>query len=334
MFDQLEPLKPYGGKILNANASVKGHLQTLLGHFAQSPGFSYPTEFVRLSLKNGSGNYCGLHVSTPKNPLKKVLLLFHGLGGTSASDYITRTARMAYEMDWIVIRVDHRGSGSVFGEYTEPYHSGRGEDVSDILDYSKERFSDCEQIVFGVSMSGTIILNLLTGRFGHTLPDKAILVNAPLNLHDAAGKLQSGFSLVYDWRFYFKLKKMILKKHKEIKLPPLGNTSTIDELFTSRKSGFRNREHYYDECSPFQYVDRIKTETYLLTSIDDPIVSYELYKQAKWSDSCRLYMSSAGGHVGYYAEQPINYQGKSFGRRWLDYFLFSVFLRISSDKSL
>ncbi len=165
MFDHLSPLNPFGGSLVNANASVKGHLQTLIGHFIQSPRFNFPSDFLKLRLNGPSENYCGLHVSIPLHPEKKVLLLFHGLGGSSESDYICRTAQIAYEMNWIVIRVDHRGSGKVFGEYTEPYHSGRGEDVSDVLDYSKGRFPDCEQIVFGVSMSGTIILNLLTGRF-------------------------------------------------------------------------------------------------------------------------------------------------------------------------
>ena len=321
-----------------------GHSQTILGHFAKSKKFKYESEFVRLKLSNGTNDFCGLHISVPKhhsppggecNPVRKkiVLLLFHGLGGTSDSDYICRTADLAFEMGWTVIRVDHRGSGHVAGEFTQPYHSGRGEDVSDILDFSKSRFPGCEQVVFGVSMSGTIILNLLTGRFGKTLPDKAIIVNAPLNLHDASARLKTGFSLFYDWRFYFKLKKMILQKEKNFFLPKIGNTQTIDELFTSVKSGFKNRVHYYDECSPFNHVNQIKTETFILTAEDDPIVSYDLYKQAQWSKPCRLYFSTAGGHVGYYSGSNIKYKNKDFGRRWLDYFLYSVFEVISSDNS-
>lgn len=257
MFDSIEPMRPFGGALVNRNASVKGHLQTLIGHFAKSELFSHPTEFIKLKLNSGTGNYCGLHISVPIEPSKKVLMLFHGLGGSSESDYISRIAEIAFGMKWIVIRVDHRGSGQVFGEYTEPYHSGRGEDVSDILDYSKNRFPGCEQIILGVSMSGTIILNLLTGRFGKTQPDRAIVINAPLSLHDAAARLQNGFSLFYDWRFYFKLKKMILKKEKTFRLPRIGNTATIDELFTSKKSGFRNKNHYYDECSPYPHLSQI-----------------------------------------------------------------------------
>ena len=303
MFNFIEPMRPFGGALVNRNASVKGHLQTLIGHFAKSELFSFPTEFIKLKLNSGTGNYCGLHISVPFERSKKVLLLFHGLGG----------------------------SGQVFGDYTEPYHSGRGEDVSDVLDYSKNRFSDCEQIVLGVSMSGTIILNLLTGRFGKTQPDRAIVINAPLNLHDASARLQNGFSQLYDWRFYYKLKKMILKKEKTLRLPRIGNTATIDELFTSKKSGFRNKNHYYDECSPYLHLNRIKTRTYVLTSADDPIVSYDLYKKAQWPDSCRVHISSAGGHVGYYSNQPITVQNKNFGHRWLDYFLFSLFQTISSD---
>ena len=182
-------------------------------------------------------------------------------------------------------------------------------------------------------MSGTIILNLLTGRFGKTLPDKAIVINAPLDLHDASARLQKGFSLFYDWRFYFKLKKLILQKEKNFFLPKIGNTQTIDELFTSVKSGYKDKNHYYNECSPFKHVSLIKTETFILTAEDDPIVSYELYKQAQWSKLCRLFFSTAGGHVGYYSGSNIRYKDKNFGRRWLDYFLFSVFEVISSDIS-
>ena len=334
MFSQLSPLNPFGGSLVNSNASVMGHLQTVIGHFFQSPEFNYPTEFFKLRLNSKTENYCGLHISIPLNPVQKVLLLFHGLAGSSESDYISRTAQIAFEMNWIVIRVDHRGSGKVFGEYTEPYHSGRGEDVSDVLDYSKNRFPGCEQIVFGVSMSGTIILNLLTGRFGETQPDRAIVINAPLNLHDATAQLQNGFSLVYDWRFYLKLKKMILKKEKSLRLPVISNTATIDELFTSVKSGFKNRIHYYDECSPFQHLSKISTKTYVLTAADDPIVSYDLYKQAQWPKNCHVHISASGGHVGYFSHQKITVQNRKFGHRWLDYFLFSLFQTISSDNNL
>lgn len=334
MFNQVTPLRPYGGNLVNANVSVKGHLQTLIGHFFESPSFSYPTEFVKLRLSGPTENVCGLHISIPSKPVEKVLLLFHGLGGSSESDYIRRTAQLAYEMNWVVIRVDHRGAGHVFGEYTEPYHSGRGEDVSDMLDYSKKRFPGFEHIAFGVSMSGTIILNLLTGRFGETKPDRAIIVNAPLNLHNATENLQKGFSLVYDWRFYLKLKRMILKKEKSIQLPLISHTSTIDDLFTSIKSGYKNRIHYYDECSPFEHLKKITTQTYVLTAADDPIVSYELYKQAQWSETCHVHISQAGGHVGYYSDQEIKVQNKNFGHRWLDYFLFSLFQKISGDNNI
>lgn len=332
MYEFIFPLNPFGGKLINANVSLMGHLQTLIGHFVKSPPFSYRSEFVKLKLNVGKGNFCGLHISVPDKPIKKVLILFHGLAGSSESDYISRTAQMAYEMNWIVIRVDHRGSGRVLGEYTEPYHSGRGEDISDVIDYSKENFPNCETIIFGVSMSGTIILNLLTGRFGKSLPDKAIVVNAPLSLHDASEKLQLGFSLLYDWRFYFKLKRMILEKHKNFYLPKIGHTATIDELYTSRMSGYRNKEHYYDECSPYRFIDRIKTETYILTAADDPFVSKDLYMQASWPRCCKVYISEAGGHVGYFSKENIRLHNRNFGRRWLDYFLFSVFQMISDEK--
>ncbi|MEZ4749818.1 MAG: hypothetical protein R3B54_04090 [Bdellovibrionota bacterium] len=69
-----------------------------------------------------------------------MVCLFHGLGGSAEADYMQRTARTCLELGLSVVRVNHRGCGEGEGLATEPYHSGRGEDIAAALEFTRKRF--------------------------------------------------------------------------------------------------------------------------------------------------------------------------------------------------
>lgn len=300
-----------------------GHIQTLLGHFLTSPKWDFPTEKVKIELGDGElieGEYSDL-----KGPY--TLVLMHGLGGGRRSDYMERTAVIGSQLGWNVLTVDHRGAGEHLTRKT--YHSGRGEDASDIISWCRKRDPRAKIFAVGFSMSGSILLNLLTGKRGTEKPDYACVVNAPIDLLDASDNLMKGFSRVYDFRFYRLLKELILKRGQIKKLPLFGTVRLLDELHTSRLNDFLHAEDYYQKCSTIDSVDKINTPTFVLTAEDDPFVKSKNYLKAQWSQFCHVTIAKSGGHMGYISRQSH----KNFGRRWLDYYFHEIFSSVAGTKT-
>lgn len=169
-------------------------------------------------------------------------------------------------------------------------------------------------------MSGSILLNLLTGRSGSEQPDFAVVVNAPLNLEASTRLLTKGFSKIYDLRFYWRLRKMIQQKGGDFVIPSIGKTRDIDELYTAPVNGFRNAADYYEQCSTYKYVSQIKTPTFVLSTYDDPFIDVQDYLLADWSESTQVRLLRAGGHIGYFSKM----KDPMYGHRWLDCYMESV----------
>lgn len=299
---------------------LTGHSQTLLGHLVPSPRLNAVVQPQVLTLPDGDE----LYIEYVDNKSNTTVSLFHGLGGSSAADYIGRTARIAGKMGWNIILVNHRAA-SVKAKATKTYHSGRGEDAGAVMEWARKKFSGTKLVGVGFSMSGSILLNLLSGRYGESKPDYAVIVNAPLDLKKAAVRLTYGMSKIYDYRFYLILKKIILEKDN-IKLPPIGRTLDIDDIYTSKKNGFVNGDDYYEKCSVLNYVDRVKTKTFVLSSYDDPFIDVNDYLNAKWGPDVHLTLQKFGGHMGYFNKKTH----PQYGRRWLDHYLRTVFEKIGT----
>lgn len=251
------------------------------------------------------------------------LYLFHGLGGFSHSTYMQRTARAAMALGFSVVLLNHRGCGEGVGLAREPYHSGRSEDLSQVIAYGKSRFPHSFHLAIGFSLSGNALLLLAAGQRAQVQPDMAISVNAPIDLEATARLLMHGFNRLYDLRFARDLEGAVRTRYslrdelREIKFPLLGSVYDFDALYTAPQGGFRSREDYYSTCSAQTYTQDIQIPTLILTALDDPFVPQKSYRDLKLSASCVLHLEKYGGHMGYIAKNPTgNY-------RWLDYALLS-----------
>ncbi len=295
-----------------------GHSQTILGHIV--PSEPLQKKFESEILKLHDGDELLLEWTTGEKPF--TLSLYHGLAGDAQADYIRRSANIAIELGWNVVLVNHRGATEK-AKSKKSYHSGRGEDAEAVIEWSRKHFPNTKQVALGFSMSGSILLNLLSHRYGTKQPDFAVVVNAPLNLGRSSELLTKGFSKIYDFRFYQLLKKIIVKKDN-MKFPLLGRTLDIDEAYTSKANGFKDREDYYLQCSTRDYVQRIETPLFVLTSEDDPFVDIADYRKAQWPKAVNLTVNKHGGHMGYFSKKS----DPKYGRRWLDVYLRSVFEKI------
>lgn len=312
---KLSPFVPYLG-------FWTGHSQTILGHIIPSAELEIYFHTETLTLPDGDQLLVEYHQGSEPYTLS----IYHGLGGHSRSDYMRRSAILAKDLGWNIVLVNHRAvSDQVVAE--KSYHSGRGEDAEFVVQWCRNKFPGSKQIALGFSMSGSILLNLLTERYGTKQPDVAIVVNAPLDLKSASVRLTKGLSRLYDLRFFLILKKTISKKN-DVQFPFVGRTMDIDRLYTAPANQFLDRDDYYEKCSTKKYLSCIKTKTFVLAAKDDPFIDIQDYINGAWSESVHLTMNEWGGHMGYYSKS----EDPKYGRRWLDHYLMRVFETLLQDK--
>ena len=292
-----------------------GHAQTILGHLLPSEVLKYKGKPIQFQLPDGDliTGYLQEGSSTT------VVSICHGLAGSTDSTYMHRTARVAAEMGHTVVMFNHRGCGDGAGFARHPYHSGRGEDISEMIAFNRKCFPRHRQIVIGFSMSGNALLCLLTGLRGSNLPDAAIVVNAPIDLASCSDLLGRGWNRIYDTKFYFQCRRDVLanlnRDAYESLIPRFGNLARLDSVYTAPAGGFKDRFHYYSSCSTHQHLGKIKIPTVILTSEDDPFVPIAAYRAADVSPHVYLHIEPNGGHMGYLNRGPT----PRGDLRWQDY---------------
>jgi uncharacterized protein len=300
-----------------------GHLQTVLGHLLPSPIRPVSGKSEDLALPDGDRLRLEWILGQESASPRQIVYLFHGLGGSTQAPYMRRTAEVARQLGMTVCLANHRGCGPGEGLAARPYHSGRAEDLSEVIRLGRERFPRAIHTAIGFSLSGNALLLLLSGRRGDTLPDSAIVVNAPIHLESAAIRLKKGLNRIYDLRFLRDCKRAILsrqragliERQKRFPIRPWHSLHDFDQIYTAPEGGFESREHYYSSCSTRDLLSGIRVPTVLIMAKDDPFVDYRDYIEARYSASLRLELQAYGGHMGYLSRQatPLG------SNRWLDY---------------
>lgn len=288
-----------------------GHLQTILGHLLPSGKITERGTPINVTLEKETER---IHSTYLKGSSNTVVYLFHGLGGTSEASYMQRTALAARLLGHHVFLNNHRGCGMGAGLATEPYHSGRADDLSRVIEYGRKLLPDHQHIAIGFSLSANALLLLAAKVRAHVQPDFAIAVNGPINLDRASLNLQHGLNKIYDKRFTRELENYMKRNSPE----NMGDFSLVkdlrdfDERYTAPLGGFKDRADYYATCSAKQFLTQINIPTVIITSEDDPFVAIEDYLEASYSPTTILHVEKHGGHMGYLTKKGLGHG------RWLD----------------
>ncbi len=296
-----------------------GHGQTLLGHFLPSPSPPDPGDPIDIHLPDGDR----LVAHFTPGAADVVLYLFHGLGGSGEADYMKRQVMLARQRGYKVYAVNHRGCGAGRGLARGPYHSGRGDDMGEVIRFGRQRHPDHFHVGVGFSLSGNAMLLLASGVRGVVPPDLAVSVNAPIQLERSVIALKRGFSRLYDLRFNIRCRRDVRRRFRDgllencYDIPVLGTLHDFDDIYTAPEGGFKHREDYYATCSSARYLKQIDIPTVMLTSKDDPMVDYRDYLDADLSSKIHFHLEERGGHMGY-----LHRERTPLGtNRWLDYAL-------------
>jgi predicted alpha/beta-fold hydrolase len=238
-----------------------------------------------------------------------LVVLFHGLEGSSRSHYALALMREVRRRGWHGVVHHFRGCSGEPNRLPRAYHSGDTAEADWALRRIKARFPDVPVHAAGVSLGGNLLLKWL-GENGHAaraVVARAAAVSAPLDLMASGAALEEGFNRFYTRYFLESLKPKalgVLARHPELfDRAPLASARTMrefDDAFTAPVHGFRDTDDYWTRASSKPWLDRIEVPTLVLNARNDPFLPERaLPEPADVSDWVTLEFPSEGGHVGF-----------------------------------
>lgn len=275
-------------------------------------------KFTRERINTPDGDF--LDLDWYKNSNDKILILCHGLEGSSNSQYIHATAKYFGEKGWDTLAMNYRGCSGEMNKKPCLYHSGFTSDLELLIEKVK---SYKKLAIVGYSLGGNLVLKYLGER--NIYPDNLLCgmaVSAPCDLYANSLALKAPRNFIYRLFFVNKLRKKGIAKAKlypflfdENTITKLKYIDEFDTLITAPTFGFNDSTDYYKKMSSINFISNINIDTFILTPQDDPIMAPECYpyEEAKNNPHILLETPKYGGHVGfsqikdypYYLEQRL-----------------------------
>ena len=236
-----------------------------------------------------------------------IVLLLHGLQGSSRSHYARALGRRIEQAGWRIAVMHFRGCSGEPNRLARSYHSGDTGDVAYVAQLLRQRYPNTPLAAVGVSLGGNVLLKWL-GETGSANPlVAAVAVSVPFLLNRAADRLETGFARVYQWDLLVALCRALKVKRRRVPVPlaidDLSQLRTIrdfDDHVTAPLHGFRDSTHYYAESSSRQFLRNIRVPTLMIQARDDPFMSPDVIPEpSELSSSSCLEVFPHGGHVGF-----------------------------------
>jgi hypothetical protein len=214
-----------------------------------------------------------------------------------------------------------RGCGSGRGLSKHIYHSGRSEDLFEVLKALKTEHPESPIVLVGFSLGGNIVLKLVgeLNVLGKEYLKGVIAVSPPVDLYSSTQMLGDPINSMYERYFYKLLRADVYYRHKKFKdlpkvhLPRNLKLYEFDQLYTAPTCGFKSAIDYYNKCSAAHVVEDIAIPCRILLAEDDPIISAASLDQYNLPSNVAVYKTKKGGHMGYLSNPA---SGK--GLYWLD----------------
>ena len=240
---------------------------------------------------------------------KTLLVLFHGLEGSSRSHYAEAFADFAQERD-LAFAVPHfRGCSGELNLAPRAYHSGDFEEIGWIL--AKLRHSHVGPIVaVGISLGGNALLRWAEemGEQAGRVVGAVASVCSPVDLAASGWAIGRGFNrLVYTRMFINSMKPKALEKLKQHPglfdrdaLAAARDLYEFDNIFTAPLHGFKSTEDYWGRASAKPHLHQVRIPALVVNARNDPFVpAWCLPHQNEVGSFVTLWQPSHGGHVGF-----------------------------------
>jgi predicted alpha/beta-fold hydrolase len=244
-----------------------------------------------------------------KNDNKRLIIVSHGLEGSSDRPYVLGIAKLFSQNHWDILAWNCRSCSGEMNRKEFLYHHGFTQDVEEVV--QKALDNDYEEIcMIGFSMGGSLTLKYV-GENGQRLYPQikaAMAVSVPCNLSSSSSMLALKKNKFYQNRFMRKLDVKLREKNEQfpnlIEIRPwqsFKNFHEFDTHYSAKIFGFKDAQDFYDNVQCLPHLKYIKVPVLILNSLNDPMLTGECYPTsiAEDNDNITLELTKQGGHVGF-----------------------------------
>ena len=290
-----------------------GHLQTIWSALYARQRRASARPLQRERWHTPDGDFIDVdrqHASAAGRPL---LVMFHGLEGSSDSHYAQACADWAAQHDVHWVMPHFRGCGGELNQAPRAYHSGDHQEIDWILRRLRQEHNargGQRMVAAGVSLGGNALMRW-AAEAGEPAGQRVAAVASvcsPLDLAAGGRAIGRGFNrLVYTTLFLRTMKPKALAKlaqHPGLfdgeALLAARDLYAFDNLFTAPLHGFRDSDDYYARASAKPHLHRIRVPALALNARNDPFLPEAALPGPEYGNpSIHLHQPAQGGHVSF-----------------------------------
>jgi predicted alpha/beta-fold hydrolase len=286
-----------------------GHVQTIWPALLSRRALAGSVPFTRERWDTPDGDFVDLDFGPAGRPAAPLLVLFHGLEGSTRSHYALSFALEARSRGWGFVMPHFRGCSGELNLAPRAYHSGDFEEIGWFLGRLAARHG-APVLAAGVSLGGNALMRW-AGEAGASAAASARAVASvcsPLDLTASGQAMGRGFNRhVYTRMFLATMKPKALAKWRQhpglfdrSRLAAARTLYEFDDVFTAPLHGFTGTQDYWKRASAQPHLARIGIPALALNARNDPFVpAASLPGAAEVSASVTLWQPAHGGHVGF-----------------------------------
>jgi predicted alpha/beta-fold hydrolase len=287
-----------------------GHAMTIAAAYVPRR-FRLPLPEQRLFQVDGFSRLLArCHWQEGKERDTPVMVIVHGLEGSSDSNYMLGIAEKAFHRGFHVVRMNQRNCGGSEGLTPTLYNSGMSGDYRAVFEELAER-DGFKQIFFaGYSMGGNLVTKM-AGEYGGAVPQalRGVCAVCPaLDLSACADALERRDNFFYQRHFVAGLMARYARKAKIFPdrylcdgFEAIRTVRQFDDAITAPCFGYRDAQEYYEAAGAKKVIGQVRVPMLLITAEDDPFVPYVSLWAAgvEHNPSIRFLAPQHGGHCAF-----------------------------------
>lgn len=292
-----------------------GHSQTIWSAlYARRTRQGAPVRMLRRERwRTPDGDFIDLDRQDASGPDRPLLVMFHGLEGSSASHYAQASADWAAQHDVHWVLPHFRGCSGEINHAPRAYHSGDHAEIDWVLQGLRREHRQRggqHLMAVGVSLGGNALMRW-AGEHGQAAAqavDAVAAICSPLDLAASGEAIGRGFNRqVYTRMFLRSMKPKALAKWAQYpglfdrdRLLAARDLYDFDNVFTAPLHGFRDTPDYWARASALPGLPGVRVPALLVNARNDPFIpAHSLPRPAQVSRSVTLWQPPYGGHVGF-----------------------------------
>ena len=301
-----------------------GDLQTLRDTFRSDA--LPPDQGQPLPLDVGGGEQLLAKLDAPLSGAEPrgLVLLMHGLGGSSQRSGLRRMGDTLQRSGFAVLRLNMRGAGEGRALARGTYAANCNRDLLPVLRQARSLAAGRPLLGMGISLGGTKLLNALTSSALERrtagldpqapLLDGLVTISTPVDLESCSRQIERPRNGLYQ---HWLLKRLVAQtladpfgvtaSERQALEGPLPTIRAFDAAITAPRWSYASVDDYYRQASPLWRLQdpRIRRQlppALLIHAEDDPWVpvaptrSLEAFQDARF----QLLLTAKGGHNGFH----------------------------------